>query len=267
MPNVHPSALISSDVELAEDVSVGPFSVIEGPVKIAAGTKIGGHVHITGRVEIAENCRIDWGAIVGAMPQDLGFDPETDAGVRIGEGTQLREYVTIHRATKPGGWTTLGKGNFLMTGAHLGHDVVMGDHNILANNVLLGGHVHLGSRAFLGGGAALHQFLNVGDYAMLRGNSGFSQDLPPYCMGYGDNVLAGLNIVGLRRGGFDSATRAEIKRVYHLLFMSGKLMRHALEEAAQLEWSPAAQKLIDAVAHPSRKGVVRPASRHRHEAD
>ncbi len=258
MPKIHPSAQVSPDAELAGDVTVGPFSVIEGPVKLAAGVAIGGHAWISGRTSIGENTKIGWGSVIGADPQDLSFDPATDSGVILGPGNTLREYVTVHRGSKPGSFTHIGEGNFLMTGVHLAHDVQMGDGNILANNVLIAGHVRIGNRAFLGGGAGFHQFIHVGDLALVQGNAAVSQDLPPYCTLYGINRLAGLNTVGLRRAGFSAAERAEIKRAWQLLFASAKRREDALAEAAAIPWGEAAAKLVAAVANPSKKGVAAP---------
>lgn len=256
VPNVHPTALISPEAVLAEGVTVGPFAVIEGPVKLGAGVNLGGHCWIKGDVEIGEESSVGWGSVIGADPQDLSFDPTTPGGVRIGPRNKLREYVTIHRGSKPGSCTELGEGNFLMTGVHAAHDVRIGDHNVLANNVMLAGHVRMGNRIFLGGGAGFHQFIHIGDYALAQGNSSISQDLPPYCMAHGQNQLAGLNVVGLRRGGFDGETRADIKAAARLLFQSGHALSQALELARARQWTPAAQLLIEAVANPSKKGVI-----------
>lgn len=258
MPKIHPSALVSPEAELADDVTIGPFAVIEGPVKLSPGVEIGGHSWITGRTEVGEGSRIGWGSVVGANPQDLSFDPSTESGVRIGANNTLREYVTIHRGSKPGSYTRIGDGNFLMTGVHLAHDVAMGDGNVLANNVLIAGHVRIGCRTFLGGGSGFHQFIHIGDFALVQGNTAASQDVPPYCTLYGINRLAGLNVVGLRRAGFSAEDRAEIKRAYHLVFASGKRREEALGEASRHSWGEAAAKFIDAVAHPSKKGVAAP---------
>jgi len=256
MPNVHPTALVSAAAELADDVTIGPFAVVDGLVKLEAGVSVAGHCHITGKVRIGEGSKIGWGSVVGADPQDLSFDPATDSGVDIGERNTLREYVTIHRGSKPGSFTTLGSGNFLMTGAHLAHDVKMGCDNIIANNVLIAGHVTVGNKVFLGGGAVFHQFIRIGDLAMAQGNSGFGKDVPPYCIVHGVNRLSGLNVVGLRRAGIDSATRAEIKEAFRLLFQSGHTLSKANELAAARTWSDAARKLVDAAASPSAKSII-----------
>lgn len=256
MPHIHPTALVSDRAVLADDVTVGPFAVIEGDAVLEAGVKIGGHVWIAGGTTVGSNSSIGWGSVIGADPQDLSFDPATKSGVRMGSNNTLREYVTIHRGSKDGAFTELGDANFLMTGVHLAHDVVMGSHNIMANNVMLGGHIHIGNRVFLGGGAGFHQFIKVGDFAMVQGNAAVSQDVPPYCVAHGQNQLACLNAIGLRRGGLDAATRMEIKRLFRLLFGSGFALSKAIELAEQQTWSEAAQKLLDAARHPSRKGVM-----------
>ena len=255
--SIHPTAIVSSAARLAGDIEIGPFTVIEGPVELQRGVKVGGHVLLRGDTVVGEGASIGWGSVIGADPQDLGFDPDTPSGVRIGRGNRIREYVTIHRGSKPGSFTTLGEDNYLMTGVHLGHDCQLGAGNVLANNVLLGGHVTLGNRAFLGGGAVFHQFVKVGDLAMAQGLAGLSLDLPPYCMAHGVNRLAGLNTVGLRRAGFDAAVRGEIKRLYGLLLRADRPLAAALEEASAMEWSPAARVLLDSVAAPSRKGILR----------
>lgn len=256
VPQIHPTAVVSPEACLGEDVVVGPFAVIDAKATIGARTRIGGHAWIAGGAEIGNDCEIGWGAVIGADPQDLSFDSKTESGVKIGDRNTLREYVTVHRGSKPGAYTRIGQRNFLMTGTHLAHDVVMGDDNVLANNVMLAGHVHVGNRVFLGGGSGFHQFIRVGDYAMAQGNSGFSQDLAPYCMGHGQNLLAGLNVVGMRRAGFDAETRAEIKAAAKLLLFSKIPINEALEEAAKRQWGAPARVLIDAVAGRSKKGVV-----------
>lgn len=255
--SIHPTALVSPAARLAGDVEIGPFAVIEGPVELGAGVNVGGHAWVRGDTIVGEGSSIGWGSVIGADPQDLGFDPDTPSGVRIGPGNRLREFVTIHRGSKPGSHTVLGNGNYLMTGVHLGHDSQLGDGNILANNVLFGGHVRLGNRAFIGGAAAFHQFIRIGDLAMVQGNASVSQDVPPYCIAYELNRLAGLNTVGLRRNGFDLAARTEIKRLFALLFRAKVPHAEALAEAEAREWSPAARLLLDAVRQPSRKGVIR----------
>lgn len=253
--NIHPTAVIDPAAKIGHDVRIGPYSVIDGPVQIADGCRIDGHVLLRGNTRIGAHCHIGWGSVVGADPQDLHFDHSIESGVSIGTGNTLREYVTIHRSTAPGGRTFIGDGNFLMTGVHLAHDVVMGNHNVLANNVLLAGHIRVGDKTFLGGGAVFHQFIHIGDYAIVQGNSAISQDVPPYCLAHGQNNLAGLNIVGLKRAGFSPELRAEIKRAARLLLFSGNL-NTALATHENTPWHANTKILISAIASPSRKGIL-----------
>lgn len=256
MPDIHSSAQISPQAQLAADVRVGPFAIIDGPAIIGPGCEIGPQVWIHGAVEMGANNKIGYGSIIGADPQDLSFDPATPTGVRLGRNNVIREYVTIHRATVVEQNTVLGEGNYLMTGTHLGHDVIIGHKNVLANNVLLAGFVEVGNSVVIAGACVFHQFVRIGDFAMAQGLSGSSKDVPPFCILRHGNRLSGLNSIGLRRGGFSAEERKEIKSAYAVLFQSGLALAAALREADTHAWGPAASKLIEAVRNPTRKGVL-----------
>jgi len=254
--SVHPTAIVSADALLADGVEIGPYAVIEGPVELGAGVKVDGHALLRGRVRVGERTTIGWGAAIGGDPQDLGFDPATDSSVELGADNTIREYVTIHRGSKPDSVTRIGNRNLLMVGCHLGHDVTLGSDAALANNLMVSGHVQIGDRCFLGGGAGFHQFVHVGTLAIVQGNARISQDVPPFCTTHSANVLAGLNSIGLRRAGYDQDARAEIKRLFRLLFRSGLPLTKAIEQASAESWSDAARPLLDAAANPSSKGIM-----------
>jgi UDP-N-acetylglucosamine acyltransferase len=256
MPNIHPSALVSSSARLADDVEIGPFAIVEDEVVIGSGCKIGSQTKIRKGVVMGENNTVDHGAVIGGDPQDLSFDPATSSGVIIGNGNTFREYVTISRSTSVGGNTIVGDHNFLMAVSHLGHDTVVGDHNILANNVMIAGHCRIGNRIFFGGGTAIHQFIHIGDFAMTQGNCGMTRDIPPYCIVHKINQLSGLNSVGLKRGGFSPEERKEIKAAFALVLNSKTTRADALATAEKISWGPAAKKLIEAVRNPSAKGIL-----------
>lgn len=256
MPEIHPSAIVSEEARLAGDVTVGPFAIVDAGVEVGPGCVIGPRVWITGGSVMGHGNHVGYGSIIGADPQDVSFDPEMNSRVVIGDNNRIREYVTIHRGNADGGVTEVGDSNFLMTGVHLAHDVRMGNSNNLANNVLLAGHIQMGNHTFLGGGSAFHQFIHIGDYAIVQGNAVVSRDVPPFCMAHGRNELAGLNVIGLRRGGFTAGERADIKRAYQLLFRSGGNMISALEVSEETEWTEVAMKLLDAARNPSKKGLI-----------
>ncbi|MCP5537502.1 MAG: acyl-ACP--UDP-N-acetylglucosamine O-acyltransferase [Akkermansiaceae bacterium] len=256
MPEIHPSAIVSEQARLAEDVTVGPFCIVDAGVEIGPGCVIGAQSWITGNTRMGAGNHIGYGSIIGADPQAVGFDASIDSSVTLGENNNIREYVTIHRSTQAGGSTTVGNRNFLMTGVHLAHDVQMGSNNVLANNVMLAGHIKMGDHIFLGGGGGFHQYLHIGSYAIVQGNAVVSRDVPPFCMAHGRNELAGLNVIGLRRGGFTPEERADIKRAYHLLFRSGGNIAEALAAADKTTWTDVAKMLLHSARHASRKGLM-----------
>lgn len=253
---IHPTAIVPEGAQLAADVEIGPGSIISPGTEIGAGCVLGAHVILENRVILGAGTRVGHGSIIGANPQDLGFDQSrTDTGVRIGNNNTIREYVTIHRATNPDGDTVIGDDCFIMTGCHLAHDNIVGDGVIMANNALTAGHVHIGDRSFLGGGNVFHQFIRIGMLSMVRGGCRFSKDIPPYLVATGENQVAGINAVGLRRAGFTEAARSEIKRAFRLLYGSGLNISQALEAAGAESWGPEAGALFEFVREAKKRGI------------
>jgi UDP-N-acetylglucosamine acyltransferase len=252
---IHPTALIDPRAQLDPTVQVGAYAIIEGTACISAGCRIEAHAQIIGDVKIGAGTVIGRAAVIGTDPQDLSFTPDTASGVDIGEKNVIREHVTIHRGSQPGSRTRIGSGNFIMVGAHFGHDVQTGDGNIFANACLLGGHVRVGNRSFIGGGAVFHQFVRVGDHCVVQGNGALGKDLPHYCMMQRVNRMTGLNIVGLRRAGFTREDRAAMKELFDLLFRSGHNLTQAIALARQKAWSESAEKLLTFVETPTKRGI------------
>jgi len=238
MELIHRTAVIDEGVSLASDVRVGPYAVISGPVRIGRGCFVSSHTVIMGPVVIGVRNTIGSGAVIGGYPQDLSFNPDVDSTVEIGDDNVIREHCTIHRGTKPASKTVVGSNCYLMAGAHLGHNTQVGNNVILANNVLLAGYVEVGDRAFLGGGAVVHQHTRIGQLAMMQGMAGVGQDIPPFTTAAGINSVVGLNIVGLRRNGFDLAARSEVKRGFELLYRRGLKPSEAARQAECESWSP-----------------------------
>ena len=195
-------------------VNVHPTAIVEDGAQLGAGCVVHAYAIVTRHVVLGEGVVVHPHAVVGGDPQDLGFDPATSTGVRVGARTVIREHVTIHRATKPDGWTDVGSDCFLMIGCHIAHDCHLADRVIVANNVLFAGHIQVGEAAFIGGGTAMHQFSRIGEGAMVGGSSRISQDVPPFSMVTERDEIVGLNIVGLRRRGVPRATVDEIKRAF-----------------------------------------------------
>jgi UDP-N-acetylglucosamine acyltransferase len=257
----HPTALISSEAQIHPEASIGAYVVIDGPVCVAKGAVIDPHAQLVGDTVIGEGTRVGRGAVIGDLPQDLGFDPATQSGVRIGKNNVIREHVTIHRGSKPGSLTVLGDGNFIMEGAHFGHDVCIGDTNVIANDVLLAGYVQVGHHTFLGGGAVFHQFIRIGDYCVVQGNGSFSKDIPHYCAAQRTNRVTGLNVIGLRRAGFKTEERNALKELFDLVFRGGMNLAQAIVSARGKSWNSPASRLLEFLELPSKKGVCQLRSR------
>jgi UDP-N-acetylglucosamine acyltransferase len=252
---IHPTAIIHPSAQLGKDVSVGPYAIIEGAAIIGESCSIQAHAVIGANVVMGKNNTIGYGAIIGGEPQDFSFKPEVKSRVVIGDNNRIREYCTLHRGSRDGSDTVVGSDCFLMGGTHLAHDVRIGNHVITANNVLLAGHVSIGDRVFLSGAAAVHQFIRIGTLAICQGGSGYTKDLPPYVIGADFNGVAGLNVVGMRRAGLDSAARAEVKRAFTLLYRSGHNVRQALEEASTQSWGECGTVFWDFIQSGKKKGI------------
>jgi len=241
---VHPTAVLHPSVRLGAGTRIGPYAVLGEGVVLGERCEVGPGVHLVRWVEAGSDNRFHSGVVIGDAPQDLRHDG-SPSSVRVGSGNVFREHVTVHRGAKPGGATVLGDGNFLMAGSHVGHDGVLGNGVILANGALLAGHVQVGDRAFISGNCLVHQFCRVGRLALMQGGSAISKDLPPFCIGRGDNGICGLNVVGLRRAGVEPVQRLALRRAYPMLFRPGRRIAEALAELEAafagepmvLEWS------------------------------
>ncbi len=251
---IHPTAVIDSKAQIDSDVVVGPYVVIEGSVRISSGTEIQAHAVITGSVVIGKNNQVGYGSVIGSFPQDLSFDPKANSGVEIGDQNVIREHCTIHRGTKENTLTRIGSNNLLMVGAHLGHNVQLGDKVILANNVLLGGYAQIHDRVFVGGGSVVHQFARMGAVSLLQGISGIGKDVPPFATAVGKDGIAAINIIGLRRAGYGPALRKEVKEAFALLYNSGLNIGQAQEEAGRRSWSKEVSIFWDFVRS-SKRGI------------
>src|SRR5262249_29426859 len=231
------------------------FSIIGAHVMICERTTVQSHVVIECEVTIGSGNLIGHGVIIGAPPQDVSFSPERKTKVEIGNNNIIREYCTIHRGTGKGSATKIGDNNFLMAGAHIGHNCGIGNNVIIANNCLLAGYVQVDDGAFLGGGSTFHQFMHVGRLVMVQGSSAFGKDLPPFVIAAERNSVFGVNVVGLRRAGFNARDRDEIKHAFTLVYLSGLNVSQALEKAATKRLGEPAREFLDFVANAKKRGI------------
>jgi UDP-N-acetylglucosamine acyltransferase len=225
---VHETAVIHPGARIGKDVEVGPYAVIGENIIIGDGTKIGAHVVIDGWTSIGKNCTIFHGASIGASPQDLKFRGEKSY-VFVGDDTQIREFVTVHRATGEGEETRIGSGCLLQTYVHVAHNCVLGNQVIMSGGATLGGHVVVEDRAVVGGMSGVHQFVKIGRNAMVGGAAKVVQDVPPFVIVDGHPArVCGLNNVGMSRAGVGEVARRNLKKAYRILYRSGLSLAQAI---------------------------------------
>ena len=258
---IHPTAIVHPKARLDPTVEVGPFAIIDEHVTIAPGTKVAAHAWLTGWTEIGPENQIGYGTVIGSDPQDVSYKGARTY-VRIGKGNVFREYCTVHRGSREDSATVIGDDNFLMAQAHVAHNCILANHIIVANAALLGGHVEVEDRAFLSGNCVVHQFVRIGEIALLAGGARVSKDVPPYMTVWHTNDIQAVNLIGLRRAGISGETRKKIRGAYRLLCRSGLNTSQAVAELKKLDHEPAIDHLIRFI-EASKRGICHGAE---HEA-
>ncbi|MDA1081353.1 MAG: acyl-ACP--UDP-N-acetylglucosamine O-acyltransferase [Gemmatimonadetes bacterium] len=244
-PLIHPTALVDSSAEIAADVTIGPWAFVGPNCTVGAGSVLAMRSVLESHVRLGANVSVGIGSVLGGLPQDLKFEGE-ETWVEIGDGTTIREYVTVNRGTSESFKTTVGTNSFLMAYVHLAHDCHIGNNVIISNGTQLAGHVTVEDHVGISGLSAVHQFARIGQHAYLGGLSRVVKDVPPFVRAVGNPTkLYGLNSVGLQRRGFTAATIAELKKAYRLFFRSELNVTQAIEQAkTDLKPLPEVQALI-----------------------
>lgn len=252
---IHPTAIVSPAAHIDPSVEVGPYTIIGDGVRIGRGTRIAAHVLISGNTEIGEDNEICFGCVIGVESQIKAA--HGSGGTRIGRGNILREYVTVHASGTKGSWTVIGDQNFLMTSVHVAHDCRLESHIIIANGAQLSGHVEIDHHAFVSGVTGIHQYVRIGEHAMVGGLSKLVTDVIPFALCDGNPAqVRGVNVVGLRRAGFATARIRQIKQAVQILYFSGALRGDAIRgiEPLAVE-SPDVRRILDFVAA-SKRGIA-----------
>ena len=258
---IHSTAIVEPGAVLSGGVIVGPFCHIGPHTKIGANTKLHSHVVVMNDTSIGENCELFPGAVLGAPPQDTKYKGEAAALV-VGNHNIIREHVTMHVASVGGdGTTRVGNHCMFMTGAHVGHDSVVGNNVIMISHAVLGGHVVVSDGAMIGGNSAVHQGVRVGTGAMIGGMTGLEADLIPFGMAMGDRArLNGLNWVGLERRGLDKKQIMQLRKLYKALFESDGTWADRKESAAaEFGTDDYAKIILEFLSAPSKRNLCMPA--------
>jgi UDP-N-acetylglucosamine acyltransferase len=256
---VHPSALVDPRARLGARVRIGAYSVVGPEIVLGDDVELGHHVVLEGRVELAAGVRVGHGGVLGGVPQDLKFKDGTPSGVRIGAGTVLREYVTIHRATTPEAWTEIGRQCLIMGLSHVAHDSRLGDEVIVINYAGITGHCQIGDRVTVGGMVGMVPFTRIGTGAYVGGMAKINADVPPYMIVEGQPAVArGVNVVGLRRAGMAAAERRVLQDAYRLLYRRGLTPKRAVDRIREeLPGCPSLATLLEFIAGATRHGICK----------
>jgi UDP-N-acetylglucosamine acyltransferase len=257
-PRIHSSAIVAPGADLDDEVDIEAYALVGPKVRIGRGTRVGPHTVIDGRTTIGCDNQIFHHASVGAVPQDLKYHGE-DSELIIGNRNLIREFATLHIGTSGGGMVTrVGDHNLLMNFSHVAHDSQLGSHIVVANGAQLAGHVVIEDYVIVGALVGIHQFVKIGESAILGAGAMVSQDVPPFCNATGDRArLHGLNLVGLKRRGFSAELVRNIKRAYRIVFQSGLKLAEAVVRARQeVPTSPEIEHFL-AFIQAAERGVCR----------
>jgi len=264
---IHSTAIIHESAKLHDSVEVGPYAIIGEGVTIGEGSTVGAHA-VVEFAEIGKNNRIFHHASVGTEPQDLKFEGEV-APLRMGDNNTVREYCQLNRGTKASGETRIGSNCLFCAFTHVAHDCVIGNYVIMVSFSALAGHVELGTGCILSAHVGVHQFVRVGEGAMLSGGSKVGKDVPPFCLTQGDRAtLRGVNVVGLRRSGLPLEAVKEVRRAYRDLFLSGLSLEEGIKKAKTSNPSKPAAGMISFVEESLKsRGITRPLTSEKAEQE
>jgi UDP-N-acetylglucosamine acyltransferase len=220
MTLIDPSARVANGAVIGKDVTIGPYCVVGADVSIGDGCRILSHVHITGHTTIGPRTAIYPFASLGTPPQSVKYRGGPTKLV-IGADCEIRESVTMNTGTEDaGGITKVGDKCLFMVGVHVGHDCTLGNNITMANNAMLGGHCLVEDYVTFGGHSGAHQFVRIGEGAMIAGMTGLGADVIPFGFAIGQRgMLDGLNVVGLRRRGYSRFDIQRLRQAYRSLFM------------------------------------------------
>jgi UDP-N-acetylglucosamine acyltransferase len=256
---IHPTSVVARGAEIGAGVRIGPFCVLGADVVVEDGAELVSHVVLDGHARIGPDAVLYPFCTVGLPPQDLKYKGEPTR-CEIGARTQVREHCTIHRGTVTGpGITRVGSDCLLMAVVHVAHDCTLGDGVIVANNVVMGGHVTIGDHAVIGGAAALHQFVRIGRAAMIGGVSGVEGDVIPFGSVIGNRArLTGLNVIGLKRRGFDKTQIQRLRAAFRSLFRQKGVFAARLDETRErFGGDPLVSEVLAFIDAPSHRGLIR----------
>lgn len=236
MSNIHATAIIEDGAKIANSAKIGPYCTIGKDAVIGENVELISHVSVLGKTTVGEGTKVFPFATLGGGAQHLKHMDDDTATLTIGKNNVIREHVTMHLGTPIGdGSTKVGDNCLFMVNTHVAHDCVVGNNVVMTNNAVIGGHVHVDDFVILGGNSAVHQWCRIGTRAMVGGMTGVEKDVIPYGLVMGDRAkLCGLNLVGLKRGGYSKEEINDLRKAYRLLFANEGTLAERIEDAKKI---------------------------------
>lgn len=253
---VAPTARVHPDASIGPQAAIGEYCVIESDVSIGAFCRLEPYVYLKRWTTLGDRNEISAGTVLGTDPLDRAFTGGRSY-LRIGNDNRIREHYTISRGTQPESVTAIGDRNYIMTSGHIAHNCMIGNDTVICSCALVAGHVEIEDQAFISGGAAIHQFSKIGRLAMIGGISRVNSDVPPFCLysGFKEEPV-GLNLVGLKRAGFEPEDIAALKKAYRILFRMGLKLEEALTRIEVDVPTAHTRHLVDFIRR-SKRGICR----------
>jgi len=257
--DIHPSAVVEDGAEVGDGVRIGPFCVVGPQVKLRAGVELKSHVVVTGDTEIGEDTTVFPFSVLGEVPQDLKFKGE-DSRLVIGQRNRIREHVTMNTGTDGGGGVTrVGDDGLFMAGCHIAHDAQIGNRVIIVNSAAIAGHVVLEDEVIVGGLSGVHQWVRVGQGAIIGAVTMVTADVLPYGLVHGTRgKLEGLNLVGLKRRGVDRSDITAMRAAFQMLAQGeGAFQERARRLGGETD-SPYVRQMVEFVLGESDRHFLTP---------
>ena len=256
---VHASAVIAPGAVIGEGCEIGPFCVVGPEVTLGARVVLKSHCVVTGWTELGDDTVIFPFASVGEVPQDLKYHGEHTRLI-VGQRCRIREGATLNTGTEGGGGITrVGDDVLIMTGAHVGHDAQIGNRVILVNNVAIAGHCVLGDDVIVGGLSGVHQWVRIGQGAIIGAVTMVTNDVIPYGLVQAPRgELDGLNLVGLKRRGVDRTEITALRAAYQTLAQEDGSFLDRARKLAEENDSPLVREIADFILSKSDRSFLTP---------
>jgi len=251
---IHQTAIVDKGAKIGRNVDIGPYSVIEDGVEIGDDTKLWHNVYVAKGTTIGKSCQIHMGVVLGHIPQDIDFKGEPSY-LKIGDRNIIREFATVHRGTQEGSSTIIGNDNFIMGLCHIAHNCHLKNNITMVNNSLLGGHVKVEDMVFMSGNCVVHQFVRIGKLVMAGGSARIGKDVPPFMIVERESTVTSYNVIGIRRAGFDSDTKSQIKKAFAILYRSDLNIKNALDKIEKELISPEIKYFVNFIKDSEKRGI------------